>query len=293
MCALVSLAITSCGTDDPATRAATLDRATTSMEVTTTVEQTETSTAGDSTPTSLTTLVPCGRPIVDAPVTTGGADESAVPVSIIGDPALAPLSDDERNQRAGLGLPDLGYDELTADLDAARASLAETGMRLTAAELAEFRARQALAVPASQLFQQAWALDNFGGFFFDPLTGQYVLRVVGPTDAAERLADVLPAERIRIEQAEYTMAELKAVADQIVPVRDDGTVDVAALTEPYATLVNQGKIGVGIDHTLNRVLVVVTADVPCEVVAQIASVLGAHGEIGEMGNASLEQAAAE
>ena len=73
--------------------------------------------------------------------------------------------------------------------------------------------------------------------FFDPPTGQYVLRVVGPTDATERLADALPAERIRIEQAEHTMAELKAVADQIIPVRDDRTVDVAALTEPYATLV--------------------------------------------------------
>lgn len=206
---------------------------------------------------------------------------------------LAPLSDDERNQRQGLGFPDLGYDELTADLDAARASLDETGIRLTAAELVEYRARQALAAPAAQLFQEAWALDNFGGFFFDPPTGQYVLRVVGPTDEAERLADALPPERIRIAQAEYTIAELKAVADQIIPVRDDGTVDVATLTEPYATLVEQFKISLGIDHTLNRVLVAVTADVPCEIVDQIASVLGAHGEIGQMGAVSLEEATAE
>ncbi len=231
-----SLALTSCGTSEPVTRATALGQVPAAEGVTTPLEQADTPLVGDSTSAGSPSQVECGRPIVDAPPTIG---------------ALADPNETED---------------------------------------AEFRERQALTAPAAQLFQDAAGLDNFGGFFFDPATGQYVLRVVGPTEAAERLATALPPERIRIEQAEYTIAELKAVADRIIPTHDDGSVDLGAVQEPYATLAEQNKISLGISHTANRILLFVTADVPCDVVGQMASALGAHGgEIGQIGPITIEQ----
>ncbi len=183
-----------------------------------------------------------------------------------------------------MGFDDLTLEELTADPDAVRESLAETGnMRLTADELAEFRVRQSLAEAAASVFERARTLDNFGGFFFDAPTGQYVLRVAGPIDDAESVVAELPADRVHVEQGGYTIAELESVAARIVPVGDDGVVDTSALTEPYASLVEQGRISVGIRQTEGRVVVALTTDVTCGVVAQIAAVLGDRGDITLMG----------
>ena len=224
-----------------------------------------------------------GQPV---PTTIGGAAtarEEGAPSSSTGDPLLEPLSDLEQRLRQSWGFEDRTVAELTADVDAARASLREYHVRLTASELAELRAREQLAEPASRLLRRAKTLPGFGGFFLDPLEGQYVLRVVGPTQGAEELSTILPPDRVRIEQADYTVDELNSFADRIVTIGDDGLVEIAAIDEPYRTLVADESISVGLNHTANRIHVWVTSDVSCDIVRTIVATIGDRGEIFAMG----------
>lgn len=192
--------------------------------------------------------------------------------------ALSPLATYETQVRVTMGFADLSHRELVDDVDAARQSLAETGIRMRSDELIEFRARLALADDAAFLMRDLRAREDFAGFFFDPATSQYVARTTGDEDQLLELVDGrLPAGRIRVERAERSIRDLEAVAHSIVPVYDvevGRQVDDLGPFEPYLD-----RISVMVRHEENEVWAFVDPGLPVAVLRNVEQAIGEAGRI--------------
>lgn len=134
-------------------------------------------------------------------------------------------------------------------------------------------------VEAADMFERARTIDNFAGFFYDSATEQHVLAVKGDTAAAENLVESFPGVPTRVEQATYSFAELEQVSDAIVAMGDRGWVDTSRIVEPFASLVEEERLSVGIEQSSNRVVVYLDISVPNEIRDQIAEIIDGYGFI--------------
>lgn len=212
--------------------------------------------------------VPRQSDAADAPTTPDIADE------------LTPYErKHERKRRESLGFDIVDSSIFAQNPEAAAAGLAEVGIRLVPDELAEFRQRQALSRPASDLKASLLEDPRFAGIYFDTPAGKYVIRMteVLPEDA-DRITDYIPVDRFRIENATYSIAELNDLADRLVPT-NLGVVEVDAVPSELRDHVRSGALGVSVSDRENVVRVFADVSVPVDAIDYINRVLGERGYV--------------
>jgi hypothetical protein len=235
-----------------------------------------------------------GAEAVDLPLPEPASHIVPTPPDLEGEPsglrdvsdaeAMAPLTESEIDVRGAMGFEPRTHSELTQDVELARGSIAEAGIRMTVSELQEYRARLELANSAAMVMGRLRTRPDFAGFFFDPFSSQYVARTTGDLDTTRDIVGLsLTTDRFRVEKADFSIDMLESLAHSIIPAFDRSEKDELLASRSSDFIQFAHLISVTVRQTENRVLVFADATLPAEVVDNITLMLGDAGQVLQRG----------